>query len=423
MGRPVVTTLIDELKAAATAAQGFMTKAEAENRELTAEERAEVDGKLTRARELRGQIQSLEAANAARREIDEMLTSGQVGTGAIVRRSDGADRLGLATLRKSLGQQFVESAAFEFMRAGKHRGGSQWSTEAVELEAATLTEDGASGGALVLPTQVGGIQPILFRRLTVADLLAQGTTDSNSIAYMEELVATNAAAPVAEGGLKPESALTFGTKLAAVKKIATWLPVSEEMLADAAQIRSYIDARLRMFVELAEEGQILMGDGIGPNTLGLRVTPGLAADVVRAAAETNADAIFRQIMAIFTASFLMPDGIVLNPADWSQIVLSKDTNGQYYGAGPFSPIQTPTLWGLPVAVTPAETVGVGFVGAFRMAAQLWRRTGIVVQASNSHADYFIRNLVAIRAERRQALTVYRPGAMGEVTGLGVPVIP
>jgi HK97 family phage major capsid protein len=188
-----------------------------------------------------------------------------------------------------------------------------------------------------------------------------------------------------------------------------------------SQIRAYIDARLRMFVELAEEGEILTGSGVAEHMLGLRTNPALAADVVRAAAETNADALFRQIMAIFAASFLMPDGIVLNPADWSVIVLSKDANGQYYAGGPFSPIQTPTLWGLPVAVTPAETAGVGLVGAFKMAAQLWRRTGIIVQASNSHADFFVKNLVAIRAERRQALTVYRPGAIGEVTGLGVPV--
>jgi hypothetical protein len=40
-----------------------------------------------------------------------------------------------------------------------------------------------------------------------------------------------------------------------------------------------------------------------------------------------------------------------------------------------------------------------------------------VEASNSHADYFQRNLTAIRAEERLALAVYRPGAFGAVTGL------
>ena len=58
--------------------------------------------------------------------------------------------------------------------------------------------------------------------------------------------------------------------------------------------------------------------------------------------------------------------------------------------------------------------------AFGQAAQVFRKGGIRVEASNSHSDFFIKNLVAIRAEERLALAVYRPGAFGEVTGLGVP---
>jgi hypothetical protein len=47
----------------------------------------------------------------------------------------------------------------------------------------------------------------------------------------------------------------------------------------------------------------------------------------------------------------------------------------------------------------------------------WRTTGIRVEASNSHASFFINNLVAIRAEERLALAVYREAAFGLVTGL------
>jgi hypothetical protein len=40
--------------------------------------------------------------------------------------------------------------------------------------------------------------------------------------------------------------------------------------------------------------------------------------------------------------------------------------------------------------------------------QVWRKGGIRLEASNSHDDYFRKNLVAIRAEERIALTVYYP---------------
>jgi HK97 family phage major capsid protein len=50
------------------------------------------------------------------------------------------------------------------------------------------------------------------------------------------------------------------------------------------------------------------------------------------------------------------------------------------------------------------------VGAFGSAATIYRRGGLSVEASNSHADYFQKDLVAIRAQTRLALAVYRPEA-------------
>jgi len=273
------------------------------------------------------------------------------------------------------------------------------------------------------PQYLPGILPLGFPRLVIADLLASGTTDSNAIVYMVETVFTNAANTVAEGAAKPESALVFASVTEAVRKIAHWLPVTEEMLEDVAAIRSYIDARLRLGVQLKEEDQLMNGDGVAPNLLGILARPGLATSIARGAAETNADVIFRQVMTIYAASFLMPDGVVMNPADWATTVLTKSKDGSYLTAGPFAPIQSPTLWGLPVAVTPAIVAASALVGAFQSAAQVFRKGGIRVEASNSHQDFFIKNLVAIRAEERLALAVYRPGAFGKVTGLGLPVYP
>ena len=61
--------------------------------------------------------------------------------------------------------------------------------------------------------------------------------------------------------------------------------------------------------------------------------------------------------------------------------------------------------------------GTALVGAFKTAAQLFRKGGLRVEASNSHSDFFTKNLVAIRAEERLALAVYRSAAFGTVTGL------
>jgi HK97 family phage major capsid protein len=129
------------------------------------------------------------------------------------------------------------------------------------------------------------------------------------------------------------------------------------------------------------------------------------------------DAILRQITAIAGTSFVFPDGVIMNPANWQSIMLAKGPNGEYLAGGPFATPLATRLWGLNVVVTPAIPAGVALVGAFQIGAQVFRKGGIAVEASNQHADYFIRNMTAIRAEERLALAVYTPGAFGEVTGL------
>jgi hypothetical protein len=68
-------------------------------------------------------------------------------------------------------------------------------------------------------------------------------------------------------------------------------------------------------------------------------------------------------------------------------------------------------------VTSVIEAGVALVGCFKTAAQIFRKGGVRVDASNSHQDYCTRNLVAVRSEPREALAVYKPQCFGEVTGL------
>jgi HK97 family phage major capsid protein len=373
---------------------------------FTPEESAALRAEADATRALIEKITAIESDEQLRAQLSDL--TGGVRQTPVPERGPGSF--------KSLGQQFVESAAGKFFLSGGHRGSRNWQSPVVELFGATLSTGAASGGKLIVSDVQPGIQPLPTKRLTVRDLLAPGTTTSNSITYMKETTFTNAAAAVAEGAAKPESTLIFDQVVDLVTKIAHWLPVTEEMLEDVDQIRSYIDARLRIGVELTEEDQLLNGDGVAPNLLGLMNRPGLSPTVLRGT-DTNEDAIFKQMMAIFNASFVMPDAHVINPANWTAIQLSKDQSGQYRGGGPFSAPVAPTLWGLPVAVTPSIVNGIALTGAYGTAAQVFDKGGLRVEASNSHSDFFIKNLVAIRAERRLALAVYRPAAFGKVSGL------
>jgi HK97 family phage major capsid protein len=377
-------------------------------RARTDEEKAAVQRLLEEGKGIRARIDGMRGDANMTAEILR-LTAGM---------TDGGSNQARRGVRKSLGQQFVDSDAMAWLKktSGSRSSTSHWSSPVAELMAATLTEDAASGGDLIIAETVPGIKEFLFKKLVVADLIAPGTTDSNLISFLKETTATNAADTVIEGAAKPESTLIFDAASAAVRKIATFLPVTDEMLEDVAAIRSYIDSRLRLFVELKEEDQLLNGSGIAPNVLGLMNLPGLSAAVARGA-DSNMDAIMKQISALASTALVQPTGFVINPINWLTIQLAKNANGNYFGSGPWAPPQPPTLWGLPGAVTPSIAAGTSLVGDYRGSAQVFRKGGMRVEASNSHNDFFIKNLTAIRAEERLALATYREAAFGKVTGL------
>jgi HK97 family phage major capsid protein len=409
---PVASTLNGDILAKQEEVEKILQSAEKENRALTDDERGTIDAKLAEMETLQAEVKKRAGDDDRRARLAGLRVS-----------SDAPPTFSLPAMRpRALGRQFVESEGYKRIR-GMQRSGS-WSGPIIDLaynpsrgayEAATLTPDGASGGALVLPDYRPGILETLYAPLTVADLFAQGTTTSNTVSYMRETTATNAAAAVAPGAAKPESTLVFDAETDPVVKIATWLPVADEMLEDVSQLESYINQRLSLFVQITEEAQLLNGSGVAPNMEGLLERTGLLTDA--AGTETAAESLFLMIQRILFESFLQPDAIVLPPDVWGAIAISKTDGGDYYGGGPFAAAPTPTLWGYRVAISPVMPAATGLVGAFKTAAQIFRRTGMSVQASNSHSDYFVKNLTAIRAETRLALAVYRPQGFGTVTGL------
>jgi HK97 family phage major capsid protein len=290
----------------------------------------------------------------------------------------------------------------------------------------------------VQPDVLGGIRQaaaVALRDLTVADLLAQGTTDSGTIRYLLETTNVNAAAPVAETESKPESDITFTAVDETVRKVATFLPVSDEMLEDVAQIRSYLDNRLVLFVRHEEENQLLNGSGTAPAIRGILNRVGIQTGTRSALADTTdetagtttiGNALYVAITNIRLNALVEPDGIVMHPTNWSSFRLAKDSALQYLGGGPMigaygnTTQATNQAWGLPVVVTSRIAVNTALVGAFGTMAQVFYKGGLTVEATNSHGTFFKENMTAIRAERRLALAVYRPAAFHAITALATP---
>jgi HK97 family phage major capsid protein len=311
------------------------------------------------------------------------------------------------------GDVFVSSQEYKMVSRADMRP-TKWSSGVVEvplpagMEAkGTLLETTApaGGAALVQPDVRPGVVEQLFQPLTVADLLEQQQTTSKTVRYLVEGTAVSAAAPVAEAGVKPESNLGLGEVDEAVQKIATVMGISDELLDDSAQVRGYLNSRLGFFVRQTEEDQLLRGGGTPPALRGILNRPGIQTH--NRGTFTNLDGI-RQMITKSRASYVEPSFILMHPNQAESIDLAKESGSGAYFGDPFRAGPT-TLWGKPVVVTNAIGAGTVLVGS-RQAATIFRRGGLSLEISNSHQDWFVKNLNMVRAETRLALAVYRPAA-------------
>jgi HK97 family phage major capsid protein len=218
---------------------------------------------------------------------------------------------------------------------------------------------------------------------------------------------------VAEGTAKPELTATFVRADAPVRKMAGFIPITEEILADAPTIRSYLDDRLRYMVALREELEILKGNGVAPDLTGILNTAG-----IQTQGATSGDPATTIANAISKIQLVdgEPDAVVMNPSDWWTMETHRSSgSGQFdvltaWQAG--TPYQ---VWGLRVVTTRNQTAGHATVGAWRIGAQILRREEFTLRIADQHSDYFVKNLLVMLGESRLALAVHRPDYFCDAT--------
>ena len=307
---------------------------------------------------------------------------------------------------KSAGEILVKSDSFKAMAEGRSK------FARVEMKASIINATGQNQ-PLVPSDRLTGIVTNPNRVLTIRDVLPVGRTSSNLIEFTKENVFTNSAgpqydSPARENVLKPESGITFTLANAPVVTLAHWIPVSRQVLDDASQLESHVNGRLMYGLKLEEEDQLLNGNGASGNISGILNSGNFTAYNRAVTGDTKIDTLRRAVTQGQLSEYMV-DTIVMNPADWEEIELTKATDNQYILATP-SGLVSPVLWGKRVIATNSITAGTFLIGAMSMGAQLWDRQDAAVQISYEDGDNFKKNMATLLVEERLALTVYRPAA-------------
>lgn len=431
-----VTEFREALKARMETMDGIVeheVKIDGANVEVSPEDAATYRKALTEANEIKGLLELEEGRAGLRAWMDTP------DAPSVAQAAAAGVQAAMSVQTKSLGEMFTDSEEFkELVASGGDNMRRPWALEVPDLT-------GYVGGRKDVYTASGPVQstrgfgttqfdpvvPRNYRTARVRDLFPVAGTNANLIDYFRvigfgagRLDATSGARSVAERtaadgvtagnavfGLKPKSNLTFETAQAPVRTIAHYEVAHRNVLADEPQLQSTINNELLYGLRLEEDRQILLGSGTGEDLLGVLNTPNIQVYVqtgtAAAPTETKADALRRAATRAALAYF-SPTGYVMHPYDWEAVELTKTTQGSYVIATNVAVGAQTQVWRQPVVESPAMPQGTFLTGAWGLGAQLYDREQANIRIADQHADFFIRNAVAILAEERLALAVKRP---------------
>ena len=302
-----------------------------------------------------------------------------------------------------------------FSIGGKHLAELMQRKQTTEIGAGFMTTG-------VMPIdRIPGIVSEARQVLTVRDALTANPTTQALVDFVRVSTPLTIASPVPEASTKPQNQLNFTSLSEKVRLLATWLPASRQIMDDMTELMSFIQTSLPYYVNLCEELQLLSGDGTGENLHGLIVQAApFNASLLPSSGATTIDAIACAVEQIQVAKEISPTFAVLHPTDWWGMRLAKDTLGRYILGDPQGTARL-KLFDLDVIATTSIAKGQFLVGSGSGAASEIRdRMEMQVEISTEHQDYFVKNLIAIRAEKRLALVVKRPNSYVQGTFGSLP---
>lgn len=334
-------------------------------------------------------------------------------------RSLGADGTSGPETR-SYGAQIVESPSYaEWVEHGQ-RGTFVIETRNLIGEFPNTPQyNTGTNGWLPVATPIMALGSQQRRRAFIRDLMTVSATGLKVIPYIGETnQVTNETGfqMVSEGSAKSEVTLTFGPYTAIVEKMAGWLPITDEIVADAPTLMGYINGRLEYMAMIREEQQLLFGSGTSPQIQGLDTVSGLQTQaMVSATGETTNAGDFPATMA---AAYSLienvdgePDGVVCNPLNfWTAIAkrhVNQFDNGFGTGAPGSPPAAAGITWGETCVRTRACTSGIAYAGSWKMGSTLFDRETFNIRIKDQHSDWAIRNLNLIIGEKRIAVAWHR----------------
>lgn len=213
--------------------------------------------------------------------------------------------------------------------------------------------------------------------------------------------------PVAEGASKPQIDIDLVEASVKFETIAGWLKISRKALNNIPGITAFLQSRLPEKLMVAEDNQILYGDGNSPNIKGILTSGNFTASTATAA-QVLIEKIITDLAVLEDTYERSASGILLRPVDYYSFFTNKATGSGEYDLPQGVSFDGATLriLGVPVVTSTALTGTDYVVGDFKDGADLMVQEGMRIEFFEQDDVNVQKNLITVRVEETVALPVY-----------------
>lgn len=315
----------------------------------------------------------------------------------------------------SFGERFVKSEQFKsFQKTFKSDRKANVRVELTAAPATTQASNSYSRSSLAAPAQIG-IVTDPRQVLNMESLFGHIMVESNSYEFyrygFKTTETATGPASVAEGSAKPESNYSGTIHVGTIKTIAHWTKLTEQMLADNANIVSFINDDMKYQLDDVVDYQIVRGSGSSEQFGGLNKS-GNYTDYITGAGIASGDTEIDLILKVksqMEKAGIRNISLILNPEDWCKVLCQKNVNKDYLIPG-IVDIPMQRIWGVPVILNANVQSGKFHMGNFYQGGKVIERSGVALEMDREQDD-FTKNLVTLRAERRLDFAVVQPKAL------------
>jgi HK97 family phage major capsid protein len=381
----------------------MISKGEANKTALEQKFSQEIEGVKTEAKtsveEVKGSIKVVkDEVDAVKEQVTEMM------------KKNGRLKAGNGSQKFSdiLGEQLeAKSASLKNYSANNRQAVNLEIKAVADMASGHLTTSGTetfSGNV-----QLGGVGRKPYEVSHIRDFVRVVPIGTDSAFVIRDAAGEGGPTAVAMGAVKPQSDRDYVKLIQPVTKIAHYFKIPEEMLGDNAWLQNEISS---VGVEelLSKEDDLVLNQAAAAGLFAGLTTAtnstAFAAPASLALAIEGANN-YDVLMAAWTQLRNLKVGanyILCNPSDYSRMILSKATTGEYVFGAPN--VSIPNLFGIPIIPHTAITSDKFLIGDFSKVT-IGQRAGVSVRFYDQNEDDAIYNMVTVVIEERLTVVADR----------------